>query len=208
MRMRISLVPRLLFAKRAQKIWSGKETTCVWLSCLPSPSPQPFRFLQVVIPYCIPCVHWTLVKAFYHAFTQVENVISHPSCTPFSTNPVEDRAKYWICTTFGSILYGIGGEQSMKGQISCILEIAYRCPELPTTGSCSYTLPSNISTSTASVLIGNSSSYNATGIYNLFQHEPCAALLAARQRKQTNLLSILCPRLHVTYSTLCCIHVL
>ena len=35
------------------------------------------------------------------------------------TNPIEDRAKYWICMTFGSILYRIGGEHSMKSQISC-----------------------------------------------------------------------------------------
>ena len=38
---------------------------------------------------------------------------------PFSTNPVEDRAKCQMCMTFSSILYRIGGEQSMKCQISC-----------------------------------------------------------------------------------------
>ena len=36
----------------------------------------------------------------------------------FSTNPVEDRAKCRMCMTFGSILCRIGGEQSMKCQIS------------------------------------------------------------------------------------------
>ena len=35
------------------------------------------------------------------------------------TNPVEDRVKCRMCMTFGSILYRIGGEQSMKCQISC-----------------------------------------------------------------------------------------
>ena len=45
--------------------------------------------------------------------------ISHLSCGHeiwhfidlFSTNPVEDRVKCWMCMTFGSILYKIGGEQ-------------------------------------------------------------------------------------------------
>ena len=35
----------------------------------------------------------------------------------FSTNPVEDKAKYRMCMTFDSILYKIGGVQSMKCQI-------------------------------------------------------------------------------------------
>ena len=38
---------------------------------------------------------------------------------PFCTNPVEDRAKYQKCMTFGFILYRISGEKSMKCQISC-----------------------------------------------------------------------------------------
>ena len=37
----------------------------------------------------------------------------------FSTNPVEDKAKYRMCMTFGFILYKIGGVQSMKCQILC-----------------------------------------------------------------------------------------
>ena len=37
---------------------------------------------------------------------------------PFSTNPVEDRAKCRMCMTFGSIHCRIGGDQSMKCQIS------------------------------------------------------------------------------------------
>ena len=41
------------------------------------------------------------------------------SLTIFHTNHVGDRAKSWMCMTFGCIPYRIGGEQSMKCQILC-----------------------------------------------------------------------------------------
>ena len=44
---------------------------------------------------------------------EISLTVLHHAC-----NPVEDRAKCQICMTFGSILR-IGGEQSMKCQISC-----------------------------------------------------------------------------------------
>ena len=51
----------------------------------------------------------------------------------FSTNPVEDRARFRICMTFGSMFYRIGGEMSMKrmtfGSIFCRIggELSMKC---------------------------------------------------------------------------------
>ena len=64
--------------------------------------------MQCMLPLWLLTHHRTV-----HDFHRAKNEVSHLS----ATNPVEDRAKCRMCMTFGSILYRIGGEQSMKCQI-------------------------------------------------------------------------------------------
>ena len=47
----------------------------------------------------------------YSSYVSCVHEIWHIANWLFSTNPVEDKTKYWMCMTFGSILNRIGGEQ-------------------------------------------------------------------------------------------------